>query len=395
VLNKKCNPEKPAEAVIEKEKEDKKAQENTIYPDGYLEQLKKLEDDQKRLEAEKKKLEETLNANKEPELTAEEKARLEKYPTALRSVFRKESLPPGDVYRNSASSSMYEPGSVVKVLTLSTAFNFKTIPIDPNYQLGSHKGCEKVVDVVLCTNSKRAVPSLTTEQMLNTSDNIGAFRIAQTMPAKDFAQTFQRYGLGQTSGIELSDEPFFRMRSPEEWSKVDLSTGAFGQGSVAFTPVQLTAAWNAVASGGTYYKPTVVKAINDNGQIKNFEPQALRQVVTPEAAKSALEINTLSTSKSNIKARQFFQKYSFSGKTATANIPKIDGLGYQKDKLNMGYIGVAPAENPKFTMFLWFNEPKLGENGAPADSVNTAQWAWIDIADELMIKFNIPTRTIN
>jgi cell division protein FtsI/penicillin-binding protein 2 len=393
VLHKKCNPEKPAEEEVKIEEQKKKDEENTIYPDGYLEQLRKLEAEQKRLEEEKKKLEEALNADKGPELTTEEQQRLLKYPSSVRTVFRKESLPPGDVYRNSAASSIYEPGSVIKVLTLSTAYNFETIPVDPNYSLGSHKGCEEVIDVVLCTNSKRAVSSLNVEQMLNTSDNIGAFRIAQTMPAKDFAETFQRYGLGQTSGIELADEPFFRMKAADEWTKVDLSTGAFGQGSVAFTPLQMTAAWNALASNGTYYKPTVVKAINDNGQIKNFDPQPLRQVVTPEAAKNALDVNTDSTKRGNIRAREFFKSYSFSGKTATANIPKPDGLGYLPNALNMGYVGVAPAENPKFTMFVWFNEPKLGENGAPAESINTAQWAWLDIADELMIKFNIPPKT--
>lgn len=393
LLHKKCNPDKPVEEVKKEEEEKaKEEKEELIYPDGYHERLKKLEEEQKRLEEEKKKLEELANANKPAELTAEEQAKLAKVSPFIRSVYRKESLPPSDVYRNSASSSLYELGSMVKVMTLATAYNYKTIPTDPNYQLGSHKGCEQVVDVVLCTSSKRAESALNVEQMLAKSDNIGAFRIAQTMPAKDFANIFQRFGLGKASGIELADEPVFKMKDPEEWTKVDLSTGAFGQGSVAFTPVQFTAAWNSLASGGTHYKPTVVKSINDNGKVKNFDPIKELQVVTPEAAKDAIDVAATATKNSTKRAKDFYEKYPFAGKTATANIPNPKGPGYLKDALNVGYIGVAPIENPKFTMMVWFTEPKLSETGAEGTSLTIGQYAWLDIADEMMIKLNIPPK---
>lgn len=397
LLHKKCNPDKPVEEVQKDEaNKTKQEQQDLIYPDGYQDQLKKLQEEQARLDAEKKKLEDSIkNGTQEDGLTAEEQKKLESVSPAIRSVFRKESLPPSDVYRDDASSALFEMGSMVKVMTLATAYNYGTIPADPNYQLGSHKGCEPVLDVTICTSTKKPESSLSVEEMLRKSDNIGAFRIAQTMPAVDFAHTFQRFGLGKASGVELADEPVFKMKDPENWSKVDLSTGAFGQGSVAFTPIQFTAAWNALASKGAYYKPTVVKSIDDNGKVKTFDDiKSTIQTVTPEAAEEALTVNAIATRNTSSRAKIFYDKYTFSGKTATANIPNPDGPGYLKDALNVGYIGVAPLNNPKFTMMVWFNEPKQAEGGRSPDSISVGQWSWLDIANEMMIKMNIPPQNI-
>jgi hypothetical protein len=45
-------------------------------------------------------------------------------------------------------------------------------------------------------------------------------------------------------------------------------------------------------------------------------------------------------------------------------------------------------------MLVWFNEPKLGENGVNPDSISVAQYAWLDIANDLMIKLNIPPKRL-
>jgi len=393
VLHTKCNP--PKEELDNTDLEKNKDTENNlvIYPDGYLAKLQKLQEEQKRLDEEKRKLEESLNPTpekKDPnELTEEEKKKIANYDEFIRPIFRKNSLPASDVYRNAANSSLYEPGSVVKPLTLSIAYNFNTIPKDPNYPLGSHEGCEKVIDVTLCTSSKKPVSRLSVEEMLQDSDNIGAFRVAHTMPNKDFANTYIRYGLGKGTGVELADESIFKIKPPEEWTKVDSATASYGQGNISFTPIQLTAAWNALASGGKYYKPTIIKEINDNGQVKEFPPELVTQVITPDAANSALQVTALATSKSWKRATTFYQKYPFAGKTGTANIPRTDGVGYVDRVVNMSYIGVAPVDNPKFTMLVWFREPRIGADRNTPNSINTGQWAWIDIAEQLMIRFNI------
>lgn len=392
VLHEKCNPKVSTTPTNNTNQSDNNNQ--VIYPDGYLEKLKELEEEQKKLEQQKKELEQMINPSSEDELTDEEKQRLSAYNKSVQEIFRKKSLPVSEVYRDAANSTLYEPGSVVKVLTLSIAYNYNTIPRDPDYPLGGHQGCEQVVDVKLCTYTKQPKSSLTVKEMLLTSDNIGALRVAQTMPVIDFANTYQRFGLGKTTGVELADEALFSTKPVNEWSKVDVATASYGQGSISLTPIQLTAAWNTLASGGKYYKPTIVKSINDDGIVKEFTPVVEREVITPEAARDALRVSARGTSTSNSRAINFYKKYPFAGKTGTANIPKSDGLGYEASVVNTSYIGVAPLDNPKFTMLVWFREPRISLYGGTPEASTTAQPAWIEIADKLMLKLNVPPQGI-
>lgn len=389
LLNSECQ-KKVEETSKENTTEEKKSDENQVfYPEGYEKRLKELEEEKRKILEEAQKQNPATQSDPNS-LTDDEKKKLEKYPERVREIFRKNSLPYGDVYRNSANSFTYEPGSVLKVITLAIAYNYKVIPVDPNYQLGSHQGCEKVADVTLCTAQKRPKPGLTVKEMLKDSDNIGAYRIGDKVLTKDFAETLMKFGLGKQTGVELADESVFSIKDPGTWSIVDQSTASYGQGSVAFTPIQMTNVWNILASGGKSYKPTLIKEVNDNGQVKKFEPEFIEQVINEQAALDALKVASLATSDATYRmSRDFYAKYPYVGKTGTANIPKPNGAGYLDDVVNTSFIGVAPANKPKFTMLVWFREPRSSIDNDFPNGVNTAQTAWLDIAEKLMLKFNI------
>lgn len=365
-----------------------------VYPDGYLERLRELEELQRKLDEEKKRLESELQNNNGESLTDEEKEKLSKYTESVREIFRKKSLPVTEVYRNSANSVLYEPGSVMKVITLAIAYDAKTIPQDINYSLGGHSGCEKVIDASLCTINKLPVPSLSIKDMLINSDNVGALRVALSVPIQDFVDTYEKFGLGKKSGVELADEAVFSIKDSSAWTKVDVATASYGQGSIAFTPIQLAAAWNVLASGGKYYAPTIVKSINDNGRNKDFEPVPVRDVISEDAAKAALYASGVASSEGHPKARAFYKKYTYAGKTGTADISKTSSVGYRENVVNTSYIGVAPLDNPRFTMLVWFREPRIGMDGGNPTSGNTALNTWIDLAEQLMIKLNIPPKDV-
>lgn len=387
VLHKECNKDlvpTPSQGNPDKNNEE------VYYPEGYEEKLKELEE-------EKKKLLEQMNQENDiklGDLTQEEKERLEKYPETVRPILRKESLPPAEVYRNAANSYLYEPGSVLKVLTLAIAYQYNAIPYDSNFPLGGHQGCEKVADVTLCTAKKQPRAQLTVKDMLRESDNIGALRVAQKVPRQDYVNTLFKFGLGKKSGVELADEVAFSTKETGSWSVVDLSTASYGQGTTSFTPIQLTRAWNILASDGKDYKPLILKSVNDNGDNKSIEPTMEGEVISAKAAKEALRVNALANSEATMRlAREFYAKYPYSGKTGTADIPDPDGLGYLSQVVNTSFIGVAPVENPRFTMLVWFREPRIGSDRDSPNGANTAQTAWIDIAEKLMLKMNIAPQT--
>lgn len=325
-------------------------------------------------------------------LTHEEIEKLNKYDPLVREIFRKEKLPLNEVFRNTANSVLYEPGSVVKLITLAIAYEHNAIPKDPNYDLGSHKGCEQILDAVLCTYKKAPVENLTVENMVATSDNIGALRIALKIPKEKYVSTYRDFGLGRISEIELSDEALFKTKDFNDWSLVDIATSSYGQG-VAFTAIQLTAAWNTLASGGVYYSPTILKSINDNGNKKNFSIKSQKRVISKEAAEYALKISELATSKAKRKdVIELYKKYRFFGKTGTANVINENQIGYKENIVNTSYIGSIPADNPKVTVLVWFREPRIGESNLRPEASNTALPVWVDFTDRLMLLLNIPVK---
>jgi cell division protein FtsI/penicillin-binding protein 2 len=397
VLNEKCNkPKTSDQCSITSDQCITATPTPTLIQDEYERKLKEIEAEKKKLAQQEQEIRSIQrNDGKKDEvvdpnaLTAEEKQRLAPFNNAVKEIFRKKSLDLNDVFRDDANSFIYEPGSVIKVITVAIAYNYNTIPKDPSYQLGGHKGYEQVQDAKLYTASKQAVSSLTVQDMLKNSDNVGALRVALTVKRDDFVDALSRFGLGKTTGVELADESVFNMKEKSQWSKVDQATGAFGQGSVSLTPIQLTNMWNILASEGKSFKPTVVRKIDDNGKIKDLEPVFIEQVISADAAKAALSVNALATQNTSKKAKEFYAKYPFTGKTGTANIPKPDGLGYIDNIVNTSYLGSVPLENPKFTMLVWFREPRIGVDNLPPNSINTSQYAWLDIANSLVVKMNI------
>lgn len=325
-------------------------------------------------------------------LTEDELNRLNKYDPLVREIFRKDKLPLNEIFRNSANSVLYEPGSVVKLLTLAIALQHNVLPKDPNYELGGHLGCEKIIDATLCTFKKTPIEKLTIEDMIATSDNIGALRIALKVPKDKYLETYYNFGLGRISGVELMDEAYFKIKDFEDWNLVDIATSSYGQG-IAFTPIQLTAAWNTLASGGLYYKPTILRSINDNGNQKYFNTEPQRIVVSQDIAKFTLQIAENATSKSKrTDVINFYKKYRFAGKTGTANVINENKVGYKPNVVNTSYIGSLPADNPKVTVLVWLREPRIGENGLLPEASNTALPAWIDFVEELALLLNISSR---
>lgn len=333
-----------------------------------------------------------LKQKYEEKLKAEEKEILSKYPEYQREIFRAQKLDYAEVFRNSANSQLYEPGSVVKPITLAIAYEHGGIPRDFEYKLGGHNGCEQILDAKLCTYTKQPEKNLSIVDMIAKSDNIGAIRVALSIPPEKFVQTYEEFGLGQFTEIELADEAHFKSKKKSDWTKVDVATASYGQG-IAFTPIQLIAAWNVLASQGRYYSPSIVEEINDNGNIKKISPKPYKQIISHDSAKFALEVCELSIQRSKrSEINNFYKKYTFAGKTGTANVAKKNSLGYIEDIVNTTYVGVIPAKNPKLTILVWFREPRIGNDGGRPESINTALPAWLALADELMLMLSVPAQ---
>ncbi len=384
-IHKKCFEKEVDNVLITEEPE---ITEDIILPDGYEEELRRIDEEQKKLEERKRQLLEQIENSGEQnddELSEEELKILEKIPENARKNLRRESLSFGEIFRNLATDALYEPGSVIKVITVAIAYETKSIPTSPFYNLGSHTGCEKVADRVLCTFNKVPRKDLTVETMLRFSDNVGALRVAQKVPKERYVFEWQRLKLGEKTGIESKTEPVFYLKPIEEWNDLDIATSSYGQGLIVLTPIRLVSIWNILASNGYYYSPTLVLEIDDNGKI--ISPEKERTKIFEESTViDTLYVTSLATKNSITDPfiKKIYDKYNFVSKTGTSNVIKENQQGYYEDRLNITQVGIAPLNNPKITLLVWFREPTIGYNGADPTSQNTAQVAWADILDSIM-----------
>ena len=190
-------------------------------------------------------------------------------------------------------------------------------------------------------------------EVIQHSDNIGMTFIADKLGTNRFYDYIKKFGFGSETGIDLQGEVAGLVHDSEEWKTIDLATASFGQG-LAVTPIQMVQAVQAIANKGKLISPKVVEKIaKEDSEIK-VQPSRERQVISSKAAAQMTEMMVNAVEKGEAKA--FAPKgYRIAGKTGTAQIP-VAGH-YDPDKTIASFIGFAPADDPRFVMFVRFTEP--------------------------------------
>lgn len=280
-------------------------------------------------------------------------------------------------FRNPAISETYEPGSVLKALTMSagiaegavtpqTTFNDSGPLMIAGYKIDNwdqkHWGIQTMIEV------------------LQKSNNMGAAFVARTIGAPILREYFLKFGLGSRLGVDLEGEDSGVVKELKEFHEIDLATNSFGQG-ISVTPLQLASAFAAIANGGTLYKPYVVEKIKDDSNDILFKSAAIRRVLVPEKARVMVEM--LTAAAEGGEAKHFIlSKYRVAGKTGTAQIPTAQG--YDPNKTNATFIGFLPGK-PKFVMLVRLSQPSTSVYAA-----ETAVPLWMDITKDLVTYFRIP-----
>jgi stage V sporulation protein D (sporulation-specific penicillin-binding protein) len=268
----------------------------------------------------------------------------------------------GNDYQNVAStdpsrfidpivSSVYEPGSVFKMLTAIAGLETGTVTTKTKIKdVGTLKldGGRTHVDDA----DHKGKGMMTFEDAVAWSRNVVAAKVALGL-GKTTAEssailhdTWTRMGFGQKSGIDVAGEVRGLVNDPtiSAWGQIDLANGAFGQG-VAVTPIQLAASFAAMVNGGTLIQPHVVKAIGT----KEIEPQSRGQVIDASLSTTLMGMmRHVVTEVPFYRDRTLVKGYEVGGKTGTAQIwdpTARKGRGAWKHNLFnysfVGYIGRA------------------------------------------------------
>lgn len=284
------------------------------------------------------------------------------------------------VFVNSAIQS-YEPGSVFKPITMAAALDQGKVTPTTTYE---DTGNVEIAGFTIKNSDGKANGTQNMTQVLEKSLNTGAMFAAEQVGAKKFYEYVQKFGFGSKTGIELGAESAGSLGELASGKEIYMATGSFGQG-ITVTPLQIAAAYGAIANGGKLYKPYIIdEVIKPNDFRIKTEPTMVRQVIDSKISTtlSAMLVNVV---KNGHGQRAGVPGYYIAGKTGTAQIPRTDGRGYDPNRTIGSFAGFGPVEDPRFVMVVKIVDPKDVQFAE-----STAAPLFGEIAKFLMNYYEIP-----
>jgi cell division protein FtsI (penicillin-binding protein 3) len=262
---------------------------------------------------------------------------------------------PSDPLKNPALQEVYEPGSTFKVVALAAAME---------------KGIFKPEDIINCEGGRWEVAhgvtikdhepeaSITLQQVLERSSNIGTAKITLRLGASSFHRACRLLGFGYKTGVPLPGESSGLLPEISQFTPVRLANAGFGQG-VAVTALQLTAAYSALARG-ELLEPRLVLAVGDGPRPGPARIRKVFSAKTLERLREMLEgVVVRGTG-----ATAIVPGFRVAGKTGTAQ--KIDPAAgrYSPSDYISSFIGFVPANDPQLTLLVAIDSPRVGYYGS-------------------------------
>jgi len=220
-------------------------------------------------------------------------------------------------------SSVYEPGSVFKMLTVIAAMEKGEVTtqtmVKDTGTLRLDRGQSRIADA-----DHKAMGWMTFEDAIAYSRNVVAAKVALGLDpnlrtaSSLLHATWTRLGFGKPTGVDLAGEVGGLVRDPaiRSWQQIDLANGSFGQG-VAVTPLQLATAYAAMVNGGTLVQPHIVKAIGSS----DVAVQPRGQVISADLSKTLIGMmNHVVSTVPFYRDRTLIKGFDVGGKTGTAQI---------------------------------------------------------------------------
>ncbi|MBI4927760.1 MAG: penicillin-binding protein 2 [Anaerolineae bacterium] len=290
---------------------------------------------------------------------------------------------PGITAYNRAIGTTYEPGSVFKVLTMAAALNAGVV--DPSTPF-LDTGVIMVGGVAIHNWDRGAWGPQDMTGCMQHSLNVCLAWIAQELGPSRFYEYINSFGIGHLSGVDLAGEVSQPVLVPGDsaWYDVNLGTNSFGQG-IAATPIQMVAAISSVANDGRMMTPHVLKSVIDNGEQYNNPPQVVGTPITAETAHTLTEM--LATSLEKEASNALVEGYRVAGKTGTAEIPGPEG--YLASATNASFVGWGPADNPRFIVYVWLEQPQSSSWGSVV-----AAPLFSEIVSKLTVLMDLPPDSV-
>lgn len=289
------------------------------------------------------------------------------------------------VYINPVVASAYEPGSIFKPFTMAAAIDDKAVTAQTTYV---DEGVEEIGKYKIRNSDGKAHGEVDMVYVLNESLNTGLIFVQRQIGNEKFKNYVEKFGFGRTTDIELPNELAGNISSLYKKGDIFAATGSFGQGITA-TPIQMAAAYSAIANGGKLMKPYIIAekrrpvsgAKNDYDVIYKAKPSLVDEPISVQAATivSGMLVSVIRGGHAKLAG---VDGYYIAGKTGTAQVAEAGEYGEQTIH---SFAGFGPVDEPKFAMLIKLDYPEYG-----AFASTTAAPLFGDIARFILQYYEVP-----
>jgi cell division protein FtsI (penicillin-binding protein 3) len=252
-----------------------------------------------------------------------------------------------------ALTEPYEPGSTLKPFIAAVLLD---------------KGRARETDVVrtfggqMTINGRTITDEHRAEQfsladVIRYSSNVGIVQFAERLSAREEYEALRDFGFGTPTGLPYPVEASGTLREPARWSKQSANSLAMGY-EVAVTPLQLAAAYVALANGGELLEPALVKEVRapDGRVLYRHRRRVVRRVVSPAVAQRVRGMLLGVVEAGGTAKMADLGSFSLAGKTGTAR-RTVHGR-YAASQYIPTFVGLFPADNPQFVILVKIDNPK-------------------------------------
>ena len=253
-----------------------------------------------------------------------------------------------ELLRNRAVTDTYEPGSTFKIVTVGGVLESNLVTPETKFRLPYEI---PVADRVIHDAEPRKTETMTVSEILSRSSNVGVVTLAQQLQRDRLDEWIRRFGFGRTTDVDYPGESPGIVLKPEEWSGSTIGNVPIGQG-IAVTPMQMVAAYGAIANGGVWLQPHLVDRIEGSGRVDVKERRVLSEGTADELTqmlRGVVEEGSGTTAQ--------IPGYRVAGKTGTAAKPEPTG-GYSDTRYVASFVGFAPAKRPEIVVLVTVDEPR-------------------------------------
>ena len=272
-------------------------------------------------------------------------------------------LSQGRSFENPSISHPYEPGSVAKIITAAAAIEEGLTTPDEVHQV---PGSIEMSGVTVADAWQHDVAPYTTTGIFSKSSNVGTLMLAQKVGEDRFDDYLKRFGVGQSTGVELPNESSGLVPSREQWSGGTFANLPIGQG-MSVSTLQLASIYQALANGGERIEPRIINKVTQSTgeEVPQEEPRRTR-VVSEKSADTVVNMfrGTFQDDPNGVNSGtaqgNTIPGYQLSGKTGTAQKVNPDTGAYSNSDYWITFAGIAPADDPRFVVAVMLDDPERG-----------------------------------